>query len=126
MRNESCRQLVKQVEERQKQPFLWNIQIDGLDVDLSIKQLIFNHYSKQVPFGLATEDHKNVVYFLSFRGCAVWCDDGEVTLNTFHDNQQFQDCIKLVLVAHRTFLGGRQIEGHEKYKEICEQLKQLP
>lgn len=122
MRNESCRQLVKQVDERQQQPFVFNIDIDGLLIHPSVKQLIINHYTGNLPFGLSTEDHRNVVYFLPTNGIAVWCDDASVTLNKFQTPKQFEDCIKLVLVAHRIFLGVRQIAGHDRYKEICEQL----
>lgn len=125
MRSESCRQLVKQVEERQNKPFEWTIDIDGLSISPSVKQLIINHYTGNLPFGLSTEDRRNVVYFLPANGIAVWCDDGSVTLNTFQTPKQFEDCIKLVLVAHRTFLGGRQIAGHDRYKEICEQINEL-
>lgn len=122
MHNESSRQLVAQVRARQEQPFIWQVDISNLDIHESVKQLIINCYLKHVPFALSTEDGRNVVYFLPASGCAVWCDNGKVTLNTFHDHQQFQDCIKLVLVAHRTFLSSRQIEGHERYKEIVQQI----
>ncbi|CAL1518193.1 hypothetical protein MMC2321_01934 [Chitinophaga sp. MM2321] len=125
MRNESSRQLIKQVEERQKQSFLFNIQIEGLIISGSVKQLIINHLSHNHAFGLSTEDQNNVVYFIPSCSCAVWCDNGAVTLNIFQDNKQFQDCVKLALVAHQTFLGGRQISGHERYKEICKQLNDL-
>lgn len=123
MRNKSSRQLVKQVEERQNLPFLWDVRIDGLLIDESLKQLVFNHYTGKLPFALATEDHQNIVYFLPGNDLAVWWDAGQLTLNVWHNAQQFQGCIKLALVAHRTFLGGRQIATHEKYKEICEQIK---
>jgi hypothetical protein len=125
MRNESSRQLVAQVQARQEQPFIWQVDISNLNIHDSVKQLIINCYLKYAPFALSTEDGHNVVYFLPASGCAVWCDDGNVTLNTFHDHQQFQDCIKLVLVAHRTILSTRQIEGHEMYKEITQQIKSV-
>ena len=125
MRNESSRQLVAQVQARQEQPFQWQVDISNLNIHDSVKQLIINCYLKHFPFALSTEEGRNVVYFIPANGCAVWCDNGDVTLNTFHDDQQFQDCIKLVLVAHRTFLSSRQIEDHEMYKEITQQLKSI-
>lgn len=122
MRNESSRQMVARVQAAQEQPFVWQIDISNLNIHESVKQLIINCYMKKSPFALSADDGQNVVYFLPGNGCAVWCDDGNVTLNTFHDDQQFQDCIKLVLVAHRKFLSARQIEGHAAYKEIEKQI----
>lgn len=114
--------LVARVEERLSQPFQWQIDIAGLNIHESVKQLIINCYLKKAPFALATEEGKNIVYFLPDNGCAVWYDDGKVTLNMFETDQQFQDCIKLVLVAHRLFKSSWQIESDEMYKEIVKQL----
>lgn len=125
MRNESSRQLVAQVESRQEQPFIWQVDISGLDIHASVKQLIINCYLQKTPFALATDEGENIVYFLPANNCAVWVDDGAVTLNTFADQQQFQDCMKLALVVHRKFISVRQIEGHEVYKEIVEQIKEI-
>lgn len=125
MRNESCRQLVAQVEARQEQPFIWDVDITGLKIHESVRQLIINCHLQKTPFALSTDEGNNIVYFLPANNCAVWVDDGKVTLNTFADQQQFQDCIKLVLVAHRKFVGVRQIERHKAYQEIVEQIKSL-
>jgi len=125
MRNESCRQLVTLVEARQEQPFIWQVDITGLNIHESVKQLIINCYLQKTPFALSTDEGDNIVYFLPANGCAVWVDNGGVTLNTFSDHNQFQDCFKIVLVGHRKFVGVREIEWHEVYKEIVEQIKSL-
>lgn len=125
MRNESCRQLVAQVEASYEQPFIWQVDISGLNIHESVMQLIINCHLQKTPFALSTDEGNNIVYFLPANNCAVWVDNGTITLNTFSGHQQFQDCIKLALVAHRKFVGVRQIEGHEVYKEIVEQIKSL-
>lgn len=116
--------LVKHVNE---QPDIYagmQIDISGLNIHESVRQLIVNCYFQKVPFGMATDDDRNTVYFLPGNGCAVWVDDGIPTLNTFHTEKQFEDCIKLALVAHRKFLGSRQIACHEEFKIITERLNQ--
>lgn len=125
MRNESCRQLVARVEASQEQPFICQIDISGLKIHESVWQLIINCYMLKTPFALSTDEGDNIVYFLPANSCAVWMDDGNVTLNTFANQQQFQDCIKVALVAHRKFVSARQIEGHETYQEIIDQIKAL-
>lgn len=125
MRNESCQQLIDRVEASYDQPFIWQVDISGLNIHESVRQLIINCYLQKTPFALSSDDGISVIYFLPANNCAVWVDNGTVTLNTFSDHQQFQDCIKIALVDHRKVLSVRQIEGHEVYKEIVEQIKSL-
>lgn len=116
--------LVKYVSE---QPDIYaglQIDISGLNIHESIRQLIINCYLYKVAFGLSTEEGNNTVYFLPANGCAVWVDDGEVTLNTFQTEKQFQDCIKMALVAHRKFLSSRQIADNSIFQEIIKQINQ--
>ena len=124
-RNKTCRDLVERVNAPQEVPFVWRIDIDGLNIDYSFKTLVVKCYEAKQPFGLTTEEGQNTVYFFPGHGCAVWCDNGQVTLNTFQTPGQFQDCIKMALVAHRKFIPVRQLEGEQRYKEIMEQLKQI-
>jgi hypothetical protein len=55
----------------------------------------------------------------------VWCDAGEVTLNTFQNPEQFEKAIKAALITHRKFVSVWQLQGKSQYVEICEQLKQI-
>lgn len=125
MRNDSTRALVERVNAAQEEPFRWQIDISGLDIDYSIKTLITRCYEAKQPFALAMDEADEIVYFFPSYGCAVWCGYSGVTLNTFQNNQQLQDCIKLALVAYQKFIPVRQLEGEERYNEICEQLKRV-
>lgn len=115
--------LVKHVADRQD--IHVEIDITGLDIDISVRQLILNHYNQGASFALTDEDQETVCYFLPAFGCAVFWDGGEITLNQCTTPQQFENTVKMALTGHRAFLGSRQIEGHERYKEILEQLKQI-
>lgn len=122
MRNESSRALVERVNAAQQASFFWQIDIDGLNIDYSVKTLILKCYEARQPFGLRAEEGENTVYYFPSNCCAFWCDDDQVTLNMFQSHQQFEDCLKLALVAHRKFISVRQLEGEERFKEICYQL----
>lgn len=123
--NESSRQLIERVNASMEQPYNFHLDISGLEVDYSVKTLILKCYSAKQPFGLADDEGLYLVYFFPSHGCAVWCDAGPVTLNTFQDSQQFEKAIKAALIAHRKFVSVRQLEGKEQYKEIVQQLKQI-
>ena len=125
MRNESSRALVERVQKSIEHPINLDIDISGLNIDYSVKTLILKNYQTNQPFGLSDETGEYMVYFFPSHGCAVWCDAGKVTLNTFNGNAQFEKCIKAALVAHRKFVGVMQLVSDDKYKEICEQLKQV-
>lgn len=122
MRSQSTRALVERVNGAQEAPFIWQIDIDGMNIDYSVKTLIVKCYEAKQPFALTMQEASNTVYFFPRHGCAVWCSHNDVTLNTFQTPQQFQDCIKVALVAHQKFIPVRQLEGEERYKEIIEQL----
>lgn len=124
-RNESSRLLAERVDKSIQEPFNIDLDISGLEIDYSVKTLILKNYHLQQPFALADETEQCLVYFFPSHGCAVWCDAGKVTLNTFQGNAQFEKVIKAALIAHRKFVSVRQLEGKEQYKEIVEQLKQI-
>lgn len=124
-RNESSRLLVERVAKSMQEPYNIDLDITGLEIDYSVKTLILKNYEAQQPFALADETEQYLVYFFPTHGCAIWCDAGEVTLNTFQGPEQFEKAVKAGLIAHRKFMSVRQIGAREQYKEICEQLKRI-
>lgn len=124
-RDASSRLLSERVAASMDQPYSIDLDISGLNIDYSVKTLILKCYEAGQPFGLVDEEERYYVYFFLSHGCAVWCDDGTVTLNTFKGSEEFEKAIKAALIAHRKFVGIRQIEGRGEYKEIVEQLKQI-
>lgn len=124
-RKESSRALVERVQKSMEQPIILDIDISGLEIEYSVKTLILKNYQASQPFALADETEQYLVYFFPSHGCAIWCDAGEVTLNTFQSPEQFEKAVKAALIAHRKFMSVRQIAPREQYKEICEQLKQV-
>ena len=124
-RNSSCRDLIERVQAAQEQSYEIELDISALNIDYSVKTLILKNYALGQPFALADETGQYLVYFFPSHGCAVWCDAGDVTLNTFQDDQQFEKAVKAALIAHRKFVGVRELVDREQYKEIVGQLKQI-
>jgi hypothetical protein len=127
-RNNSTRQLAERVAASMDQPINLDIDISGLEIDYSLRTLIVKCYQNSQPFALSSEDEGDVIYMVFFfpsHGCAIWCDGGEVNLISCKDAEQFEKTIKAALIAHRKFVGIRQLQEMSQYKEICEQLKQI-
>lgn len=124
-RNDSFQQMVERVIASQDQLVRMDIDISGLNIDYPVKTLILKCYESGQPFGLADETGEYLVYFFSSHGVAIWCDGGAPTFNTFQDAKKFETAIKAALISHKTFVGIRQLQAHEQFREIVEQLKQI-